>query len=128
MSKNRYKILYIDDEIVNLRLFKHSFRKDFEIFTAESGIKGLEILEKREIDVVITDQQMPEMTGVELLEIINKKYPELPPCRLIVSGFSRDEDIEKAFDKFQLFSFVSKPWNYEKLKQTIINSVKNGKK
>jgi len=126
MSNSKYKILYIDDEIVNLRLFKYSFRRDFDITTVQSGKEALEFLEKQNVEIVITDQRMPEMTGVELLEIINKKYPEIPPKRMIVSGYSPDDVIEKAFKEYKLYSFVSKPWNYEKLKEIITNAIENG--
>lgn len=119
------KILYIDDEEINLRLFEHSFRRDFEIHTVNSAEKGLEFLEKNSVDVIVTDQRMPGMTGTELLKIINGKYPSIPPNRMIVSGYSKDELIEKAFREYKLFKFVSKPWNYESLKKIIINAAKN---
>ena len=121
--KNKYKILYIDDEEVNLRLFKNTFRRDFEILLADSAKEGLLILEKNKIDVVITDQQMPEMTGVELLGIVNERFEDIPPNRLVVSGYSSDEDIKKAFDLYKLYRFVSKPWKYEELKQIILESI-----
>jgi len=66
---------------------------------------------------------MPEMTGVELLEIVNEKFDDIPPNRLIVSGYSSNEEIEKAFKEYKLYRFVSKPWKYEVLKQVIIESI-----
>lgn len=119
----KHKVLYIDDEEVNLRLFKNSFRRDFEIFLAGSAKEGLGVLENNKIDVVLTDQMMPEMTGVELLKIIHKKFDSVPPNRLIVSGYSENEDIDKAFNEYKLFRFITKPWKYEVLKQVIIDSI-----
>jgi CheY-like chemotaxis protein len=119
----KYNLLYVDDEVLNLRLFKNSFRRDFDISLANSAQEGLKMLENNEFDVVITDQQMPEMTGVELLAIINEKYSEIPPNRLIISGYSVTEEIEKAFSEYKLFRFVSKPWKYEELKQIIFESI-----
>lgn len=116
-------ILYIDDEEINLRLFKFAFLRDFEIFLAKSAKEGLQILETQKIDIVITDQQMPEITGVELLKIMSEKYTTIPPSRLIVSGYSENEEIEKAFEQYKLFRFISKPWKYEELKQIIEDSV-----
>ena len=121
--KQKFKILYVDDEDVNLRLFKNTFRRDFEVFIANSAKEGLEILEKNKINVVITDQRMPEMTGVELLEVVNERFDDIPPNRLIVSGYSVDEDIEKAFNEYKLFRFIAKPWKYEELKQIILDSI-----
>lgn len=123
MDKKKYTVLYVDDEEINLRLFKASFRRDFEVITCESAKEALILLESQHVDVILTDQRMPEMTGVELLAEIDKKYPNIPPNRLMVSGYSRNEDIEKAFNDYKLFKFVRKPWNYEKLKSDIIESV-----
>lgn len=115
----KHSILYIDDEEINLRTFKTAFRREFIIYLATSALEGLEILEHEQIDIVITDQMMPKMTGVQFLEQVNKRFPTIPPKRLIISGYSLDDDIKKAFDKYQLFQFVAKPWKFDKLKQTI---------
>ena len=120
----KYKILYVDDEQSNLRIFKDAFRRDFEVRLAESGDQALELLKQEVADVVITDQQMPEMTGVELLKEINMRFSEIPPNRLILSGYAKNEEIEKAFIEYKLFKFLSKPWDYEELKKIIINAIK----
>jgi len=112
-------ILYVDDEEINLRIFKDSFRRNYTVFTAISGVEALNILSKEKIDVVITDQKMPEMTGVELLKEVNYKFPEIPPSRLILSGYIEDEDIQKAFESYKLSKFIPKPWEFEELKQII---------
>lgn len=122
--KTKYKILYVDDEESNLRIFKDNFRRDFEVKTAISAYEALEQLEQDLVDVVITDQRMPGMTGVELLAEINKKYTEIPPNRLIISGYSEDKDIKLAFRKYKLSKFIPKPWEYEELKEIIMNAIK----
>ncbi|MCW3808009.1 response regulator [Plebeiibacterium marinum] len=121
----RYKILYVDDETSNLRIFKDSFRRDFDILTAESGPKALDILKENKVDVVITDQKMPDMTGVELLKAINTLFNDIPPNRLILSGYTEDEEIKKAFKEYKLSKFISKPWDYNDLKQTITDCINN---
>ncbi len=123
--ESKYVVLYVDDEKSNLRIFKDSFRRDFDILTAESAFDALDIVLERKVDVVITDQRMPGMTGVELLKVINDKFPSIPPNRLILSGYSKDSEINKAFEKYKLFKFITKPWNYEELKKSIIESVKH---
>jgi len=117
------KILYVDDEPSNLRIFKDTFRRDFEVFIAESGYQALSLLETNMVDVVITDQRMPGMTGVELLKEITERFNHLPPNRLILSGYAEDIEIEKAFKDFHLSKFIHKPWDYDKLKNIIINSI-----
>ena len=116
-------ILYVDDEPSNLRVFKDSFRRDFKVFIADSGFEALNFLENTMVDIVITDQKMPGMTGVELLAAINEKYDKLPYNRLILSGFAEDEEIKKAFANYKLSKFISKPWDYEELKNIILSSV-----
>ncbi len=127
-TPSKPKILYVDDEEINLRIFKNAFRRDFEIYTAQSPREGLEIFKTTSVDIVITDQRMPEMTGVELLKKIHEMHPGIPPNRLILSGFSRDEDIDKAFNEYELFSFISKPWNADDLKAIILKALDHGKK
>lgn len=116
-----HTILYVDDEETNLRLFKKSFRRDFNILLAGSPNEALEIIKTEKIDIIITDQRMPEMTGVELLKIVNQLLPEIPPHRLILSGYSSNSDIDEAFSHYHLYSFVHKPWQYDELKQLFLD-------
>ena len=120
----KYKVLYVDDEESNLRIFKDTFRRDFDVQTVDSAEKALEILEYEVVDIVITDQRMPGMTGVELLKEINKRFTEIPPNRLILSGYSEDKDIKKAFDEYKLSKFVAKPWKYDELKEILNDAIK----
>lgn len=119
----KYTVLYVDDEKSNLRIFKDTFRRDFEVITTVSPFLALEILEQEKVDVIITDQRMPKMTGVELLGEINKRFNHIPPQRLILSGYAQDEDIRKAFSEYKLSKFIPKPWDYEELKELIYTSI-----
>jgi len=123
-TNKKYTILYVDDEQSNLLIFKDSFRRDFSILIADSAMRALEILAVNQVDVVITDQRMPVMTGVELLKEVNTRFSEIPPNRLIVSGYAEDTEIKKAFDKYKLFKFIHKPWNYSELKEIILTAIK----
>lgn len=123
MATQKPKILYVDDEEVNLRLFKSTFRREFQIFTVTNAKEGLEILEKEVIDVVVTDQKMPEMTGVEFLKEVNSRFKQIPPNRLIISGYAESEEIEKAFNEYRLFKFISKPWNEKVLREIILEAI-----
>lgn len=121
----KYTVLYIDDEESNLRIFKNTFRKDFTIFLARSAKEGIEVLQANKIDVLITDQRMPEMTGVELLKQIKDQFPDIPPNRLMVSGYAAPEDIEEAFNQYHLYKFIHKPWEADELKKTILHAIHN---
>ena len=112
-------ILYVDDEEANLRGFRSVFRRDYNVLVAPSGEEALKVLDENKCDIVITDQRMPKMTGVELLKEIFKRFPKIPPGRMILSGYSKSEDIEEARKKYKLSAFVSKPWNAKDLKEKI---------
>ena len=123
MPGKKYNILYIDDEESNLRIFKNTFRRDFTIFLANSPQSGMDILKEKTIDVLITDQRMPGCTGLELLKRINEMFPEIPPHRLMVSGYAEPCDINTAYEQYGLFRFVSKPWDADELKQIILTVI-----
>ena len=68
--ENKINILYVDDEVENLYAFKAAFRRIYNVFVAVSGSEGREVLDENDIQVILTDQRMPEVTGVEFLESI----------------------------------------------------------
>jgi signal transduction histidine kinase len=116
-SKKTSSILYVDDEESNLRIFKSSFRRHYTIFTAISGKEGLEILENNDIQLVISDQKMPEMTGVEFLERVSENFPNT--VRIILTAYSDTEDIMRAINKCGIFRYLVKPWNKDEMLLTI---------
>jgi response regulator RpfG family c-di-GMP phosphodiesterase len=119
----KYTILYIDDEESNLRVFKNTFRREFNIYVASSAAKGMEILNQFKIDVIITDQRMPDKTGLELLEEIHVMFPDIPPHRLMISGYTAPCDINTAYQNYGLYRFISKPWEAEELRQIILDVI-----
>ena len=72
----KINVLYVDDEVGNLTAFKAAFRRDFNIFIVESAEEGIKVLDQNEIEIILTDQRMPETTGIEFLQSIMEKYPE----------------------------------------------------
>ncbi|GAB4187093.1 MAG: hypothetical protein OHK0057_09100 [Thermoflexibacter sp.] len=123
MNKEKYRILYVDDEVDNLIIFKAAFRRHYEVFTAASAKEGMEILKNNEIHILITDQRMPEMTGVEFLESIITDYPEI--IRMILTGFSDVEAIIQAINKGRVYQYITKPWDVDELKITIDNAIES---
>ena len=123
MMEKKPVILYIDDEESNLRVFKNSFRRDFKIYTAISAQVGIEILNQTDIDVIITDQRMPGKTGLELLKEIQEMFPDIPPHRLMISGYAAAKDIHTAFEDYGLFRFISKPWETDDLRKIIFEVI-----
>ncbi|MDW7695398.1 response regulator [Flammeovirgaceae bacterium SG7u.111] len=117
MKEKKYNILYVDDEESNLRIFRAAFKQYYNIFLAVNAAEGLEVLQKNEIHLIITDQRMPKMTGVEFLEKVIDDYPD--PIRIILTGFSDIEDIIRALNKCSIYRYIVKPWNREEMKLTI---------
>lgn len=113
-------ILYVDDEENNLIAFKASFRRYFNIYTANSATEAETLLSKNTIHVLITDQRMPETLGTELLAKAAIDYPD--QVRILLTGFSDIEALKDAVNKGQIFRYLSKPWNDDELKKTIEES------
>lgn len=117
MSAQHIHILYIDDEIHNLNAFKASFRRLYSVFTATSAEEAVKLLEEQEFHIIISDQRMPKMTGIEFFESILEKYPE--PIRMLLTGYADINAVVDAINKGQVYKYFSKPWNEEELKHNI---------
>lgn len=117
MTDNKINILYVDDEVNNLTSFKAMFRVKYNVFTAISAEDAMKIMDSQPIQVIITDQRMPNMTGVEFLEKILEKYPE--PMRILLTGYADMNAVIDAVNKGKIFHYLSKPWNEEELDMTI---------
>lgn len=109
--------MYVDDEPKNLSSFKSVFRRHYEIYLANSAEEGIGIMEQTPIQLVITDQRMPKITGVEFLEQINAKFPDV--TRILLTGYSDLDAIIDATNKGKIFKYIAKPWKAEELKETI---------
>ena len=118
-----FNILYVDDEQQNLLAFKASFRRQFNIFTASSGKAALEVMRQQPIDLIISDQRMPEMTGVELFEVIRDEFPD--PVRMVLTGYSDIHAIIDAINKGKVYYFITKPWKHEELKLVMDNALES---
>ncbi len=117
---DKFTILYVDDEQHNLNSFKATFRREYKIYIAKSGVEGLDIMRKQDVQLIISDQRMPEMTGVQFLEKIRPEYPD--SIRMILTGFSDVEAIIDAINNGQVFRYITKPWNETELRMTIENA------
>ena len=117
MSEELPKVLYVDDERMNLFVFEAAFDDDYDLYTANSAREAMDILREESIDLVITDQRMPEMTGVQLLEAIGAEFPDL--VRMILTGYSDIQAIIHAINTGRLDHYLTKPFEPEALKVTI---------
>ena len=118
-----YKIIVVDDEAANLRLLERLFRHDYEVITAESGEEALRLLSEHDAALIITDQRMPNMTGVELL----KRTAEIRPhmVRIILTGYTDVETLVEAINSGLVYKYVTKPWNNEELRLTVSRALEH---
>ncbi len=113
-------ILYVDDEVNNLNSFRAALRRYYNVFTAQSGEEGLNICSHNDIQVIVTDQRMPNMTGVQFLQ----QLPQEPDnVRIILTGFSDMEAIIDAINTGKVYRYITKPWDKDELKITIDNAI-----
>jgi CheY-like chemotaxis protein len=114
----KLKILVVDDEPDNLDLLYRTFRRDFNVLKADSGMNALEVLAAEgEVAVIISDQRMPEMKGTEFL---SKTVPQFPDTvRIILTGFTDIEDLVEAINAGQVYKYITKPWDPGELKAVV---------
>lgn len=122
MDTEKPIILYVDDEAANLRTFKAAFRREFKIHLAESASDAIDILREKEVHVIVTDQRMPETTGVEFLQSINNEFPD--QVRMILTGFSDLEAVIDAINSANVYRYITKPWDEDDLRDTILRAHK----
>lgn len=116
-NKNRYNILVVDDEIHNLEALERVFRGEYNVFTAQNGSRAVEIMEQEEIALIITDQRMPGMTGIELLENSIRYFPKA--IRMILTSYTDSDELLEAINTGQVYRYITKPWNPKELKVTV---------
>lgn len=110
-------VLYIDDEVHNLSAFKASFRRAYTVYTAESADQARKILEENTVHIIISDQRMPQMTGIQFFESIVDAYPD--PIRMLLTGYADINAVIDAINKGQVYKYFSKPWDEQELRTNI---------
>lgn len=119
-NNKRISVLYVDDEEDNLLSFRATFRRDYEVFTANSSAQGLQVLNNNTVNVIIADQRMPQSTGVEFFDIVRTAHPD--PIRILLTGYTDVEAIIDAINKGQIFRYIKKPWDKLELQTSIKNA------
>ncbi len=115
------QILYVDDESINLRLFKISFKDNCDITTSQSGEDGLKLLEENHhFDIIISDQRMPGMNGTQFMIEAKKILPQSK--YILLTGYTDIEALERAINDVGLWQYVKKPWEPSNLKFIIENA------
>ncbi len=113
-------VLIVDDEIRSLETLNRILDDDFQVFTAVSTDEALAILEKEWIKIILCDQRMPDVTGVEFLQTVRENWPGV--IRMIISGYTDSDDIIRAVNDAGIYQYITKPWQPDNLILTLKNA------
>lgn len=114
-------VLLVDDEIRSLEALTRTLEDDFTLFAASNAAEALAILESEFIQVIVTDQRMPDTTGVALLREVRERHPQV--VRIILSGYTDNADIIAAINEAGIYQYLLKPWHPESLMLTVQGAV-----
>ncbi|MES0874765.1 response regulator [Sinimarinibacterium thermocellulolyticum] len=120
-TASKARVLFVDDEPRVLTTMRVLFRAQYQVFTAEGGAQALELLKTQPVDVIVSDQRMPGMTGIELLRAARELNPNA--MRILLTGYSDLNAIIGSINEGEIFRFVSKPWANEELTTTVARAV-----
>lgn len=121
MMSAQAKLLFVDDEQRVLTAMRAMFRRDYEVHVANSGAQALALMQEHDFDVVVSDQRMPEMTGVEVLREARSIAPK--SMRILLTGYADLAAIETAINESEVFRYLMKPCPREQLKETVALAV-----
>lgn len=111
------RVLYLDDDESNLVTFRANFRDQFEIFTSSNPVEAYNMINDQGIEIVITDHNMPSMSGVEFLESISQDYPNVQ--RILLTGYTELIPIMEAVNKGKVFRILTKPFNLKEINRMV---------
>jgi signal transduction histidine kinase len=117
----KHSILCVDDEVDNVEALERLFRRKYKVLKATSGAEGLEILKKEQVALIISDQRMPQMTGVEFLEKSLKTHPEA--VRILLTGYTDIDSVISAINSGQIYRYVTKPWDPNDLQTAVDRAI-----
>ena len=117
------RILYVDDEMINLELLQLTFMNELEVMTAASAREGLQILDRNpDIQIVISDLKMPEMNGLDFIKEIKQKSQD--KICMLLTGFMESEIMMEGFNKELIFRYIMKPWKKDVLMEAIQEGIR----
>ncbi|MDJ0779476.1 MAG: sigma-54 dependent transcriptional regulator [Gammaproteobacteria bacterium] len=122
MSDPKPSILVVDDEQRSLESIERILGDRFDVFTANNTDDAMQILQEQWVQVLLCDQRMPDMTGVEFSEKVRDEYPDV--IRMIISGYTEAGDIIDAVNKGGIYQYITKPWHPDELILKLDNAVK----
>lgn len=118
----KYRVLFVDDEPRVTNALKAMFRRDYEVYLANSGDEALTLLAHTPIDVLVSDQRMPGMLGSELLAKVSQHYPNT--MRILLTGFMDKKAIVDSINQGEVYRFIHKPWRKDAMQEVLAEAAK----
>ena len=119
----KYKILVVDDEPANVRALERLFKQDYDVFTAGSGADALFLLEHHDMALLIADQRMPGMSGIELMQRTARLRPHM--VRILLTGYTDVDSLIEAINSGYVYKYITKPWNNDDLSLTVARALEH---
>lgn len=117
----KHSILCVDDEVDNVDALERLFRRKYEVLKATSGAEALKLMDQHKVSLIVTDQRMPNMTGVEFLSKSMKSQPDT--IRILLTGYTDIESVISAVNSGQIYRYVTKPWDPVDLANTVDKAI-----
>ena len=114
-------VLVVDDEVRSQDAMRRTLDEDFTVFIASSADEARGLLERQPVSVILCDQRMPGMTGVNFLKEVRERWPET--VRIVISGYTDGEDIIAGINEAGIYQYILKPWSPDHLLETVRNAV-----
>jgi signal transduction histidine kinase len=121
LDHREYPVLYVDDEVDNLRIFELTFRRDFTVLTAGSAKEGLELLSQHPVAVVLSDQKMPGIEGVDFLRQVREL--DSRALRILVTAYGDAKILGDAINDGNIYRYVAKPWEPDDMRLTVQRAI-----
>lgn len=118
-----YKIMIVDDEPANLRTLERLFRPDYQVVTAPSGAEALALLAQHDVALMISDQRMPAMTGIELMVKTVAIRPQM--VKILLTGYTDVGALIDAVNSGLVYRYLTKPWNNDDLRTTLSRALEH---
>lgn len=116
-----FPVLYVDDEVGNLRTFELTFRREFSVICATDGSEALNVLATQPVAVVLSDHRMPGMTGTELLSRVREVAPRT--VRLLVTAFGDASTLAQAINAGSIYRYIPKPWVADEMREIVRQAI-----
>ena len=123
MDTERFRLLCVDDESNILDLYRRVFRGTYEVLTADGGRAAIDILRRQPVDVILSDQRMPEVTGVEVLKFARQQQPDA--VRILVTAYADMASLVKSVNEAGIFKYLTKPIDLDELPTTVAEALES---